>query len=109
MKFLTLLRFKPGIPPNPTMGIAINNAAKEWIKANLASKVLDCAYNVMPNHTGIYGMGITNANSLEEAFAQLASYPAYAITDFEVLPLTDVNQAIDKVTAVFQQMTAMMG
>ena len=108
MKFLTLLRFKPGIPPNPEMGIAVNNAVKEWIKGNLASKALDCAFNVMPNHSGIYGMCITNANSLEEAFAQLASYPAYAITDFEVLPLTDVNQAIDKVNAVFQQMAAMM-
>lgn len=108
MKFLTLLRFKPGLAPNPQMAIAVNNAVKEWIKANTTNKVLDCSYNVVPNHSGIYGMGITNASSMEEVFAQLASYPGYAITDFEVLPLSDVNQAIDKTTAVFQQMAAMM-
>jgi hypothetical protein len=77
------LRFKPGIPPNPKMGIAINNAVKEWIKANMAGKVLDCAYNVMPNHTGIYGMGITNANSLDEAFAQLTGYPPTRLRTFK--------------------------
>src|SRR5712692_9501198 len=96
MKFLTLLRFKPGgAPPAPQAVIAINNMAKDWIKAKLADKTLDCAYNVMPNHTNIYGIGITNADSLEKAFADLTSYPAYALTDFEVLPLSDVNKAVD--------------
>ncbi len=109
MKFLTLLRFKPGIPPDPKMAIAINNAVKEWVKANTANKVLDCAFNVIPNHTGIYGMGIANASSLEEVYAQLASYPAYPLTDFEVLPLSDVHAAINQTNAVFQKMAAMMG
>jgi hypothetical protein len=105
MKFLTLLRFKPGVPPDPKMILMINEGAKAWIKANLASGVLECAYNVLPSSQGYYGMGITNAASHEEAFKQLTTYPAFAITDFELYAIGDVIQAIDDVSAAVKAMT----
>src|SRR2546423_15359137 len=94
MKFLSLLKLKPGIPPDPKMILMINEGAKAWIKANLASGLLDCAYNVLPSPQGYYGMGITNASSHEEAYKQLTTYPGFAVTDFEVYALGDAIQAL---------------
>ncbi len=104
MKFLTLLKFKPAPPPDPKMVLAINEGAKAWIKANLASGTLDCAFNLMPNGEGYYGMGITNADSLEAAFQSLTTYPAYLMTDFVVYPLTDLNSAVDAVNGAVKMM-----
>ena len=105
MKYLTLLKFKPGPPPDPKLLIAINEGAKAWIKANLENGKLESAYNVIPNAAGYYGMGIVNSTSPEEIFALLATYPAYLVTDFEVYPLSDVYQAIDNVSDAIRKMT----
>ncbi|MBI5301949.1 MAG: hypothetical protein HY868_07415 [Chloroflexi bacterium] len=104
MKFLALLKWKPMPLGDPKMVIAINEAAKAWIKSNLSNGTLDCAYNVVPNAAGYYGTGTINANSLEEVQNALASYPAFAVTDFEVFPLSDVYQAIDATTNTFKRM-----
>ncbi len=104
MKFLILLKFKPIPPGDPKMAIAINDAAKAWIKAHLANGKLEYAYNVIPNAAGYYGMGISNSASLEEVQEVIASYPAYVITDFEVFALSDVYKAIDDVTAGLRKM-----
>ena len=105
MKFLTLLKQRPtGAPPDPKLAVIINEAAKAWINAELAAGRLDVAYNVLPNASGYYGMGIGNGSSLEAVFQQLTTYPAYLLTDFEVYPLTDVQQAIDDVSASFKKM-----
>ncbi len=109
MKFLTLVKFKPGIAPDPKMVIGINEAAKEWIKAHQANKTLDCIYNVVPNASGYYGMAVSNASSLEEANALLITYPGYFVSDFEVYPLSDVMQAIDDVSNSTRKMMSMMG
>ena len=104
MKFLTFLKWRPaGTPPDPKLAIALNDAAKAWIKAELAAGRLDMAYNVLPNSQGYYGMGVGNAESVEAAFQQLTTYPFYLMTDFEVYPLTDVQQAIDNVSGAFQK------
>ncbi len=105
MKFLTLLKFKPlPPPPDPNMTIGINEAVKAWIKAHLADGRLDCAYNVMPSTSNYYGLGISNAASLEELWQFLTTYPAFVITDFEIYPLTDVSRAIDDVNAATRKM-----
>jgi hypothetical protein len=103
MKFLTLLKFKP-LPPDPKMTLVINEGAKAWIKAHLSDGALDCAYNVLPNAPGYYGLGISNAASLEALFQLLTTYPAYAITDFEVYPLSEVYSAIDNVSDAVRKM-----
>ena len=105
MKFLTCLKFKPGLPPsNPKMLIAINEACKVWIKAKLEDGTLDCAYNVLPSTPNYYGTGILNASSLEEVWRVLSTYPGLPITDYEVYPLSNVYQAIDDVIAATQKM-----
>ena len=104
MKFLTLLKFKPGMPPgDPQMAIGMNEAVKGWIQASIASGKLDNAYNVMPSAQNYYGMGVGNANSLEEVFEFLTTYPGYLVTDFEVYPLTEVNAAIDNVNGALRK------
>src|SRR5512137_2695389 len=103
MKFLTLLKFKP-LPPDPKMTLAINEGAKAWIKAHLAEGRLGCAYNVLPNAPGYYGLGISNAASLEALWQDLTTYPAFAITDFEVYALSEVYSAIDNVSDAIRKM-----
>lgn len=105
MKFLTLLKLRPGgASPDPQMAVMLNEATKAWIEGELATGRLDMAYNVLPNQSGYYGMGIGNAPSLEAMFQQLTTYPAYLLNDFEVYPLSDVQQAIDEVSAAFKKM-----
>lgn len=104
MKFLVLLKWKPMPPGDPKMVIAINEGAKAWIKGNLASGTLDCAYNILPNAAGYYGTGTMNADSLEQVQAALAGYPAFVVTDFEVYPLSDVNKAIDNFSDAMRKM-----
>jgi hypothetical protein len=109
MKFLTLLKFKPGLQPDPKMVIAVNEAAKGWIKAQIAQGALESVFNVVPNAAGYYGMSISNASSLEAVTELLVSYPGYPMTDFEVYPLSDVYKAIDDVTAAVRKMMGAMG
>jgi hypothetical protein len=109
VKFLTMAKFKPGMAADPKMVVAINEAAKEWIKAHLADKSLDCLYNALPNASGYYGMAVSNASSIEEANALLLTYPGYFISDFEVYPLSDVMRVIDETTAATRKMMSMMG
>ncbi len=104
MKYLILLKLRQGGMPDPKILIGLNEASKEWIKAKIASGFLDCAYNVLPSAPGYYGMGISNANSHEEGFSELASYPFAAFTDFEVYPLSDVYRAIDDQITMFKRM-----
>jgi hypothetical protein len=103
MKFLTLLKFKP-LPPDPKMLVMINEGAKAWIKAHLAEGALDCAYNVLPSAPAYYGVGIVNAASLEALWKDLTTYPAFAITDFEVYALSEVYSAIDNVSDAVRKM-----
>ena len=103
MKFLTLLKFKP-LPPDPKMLLATNEGAKAWIKAHLSDGAADCAYNVLPNAPGYYGAGILNAASLEALWQLITTYPAFAITDFEVYPLSEVYSAIDNVSDAIRKM-----
>lgn len=105
MKFLVMAKWKVGIPQDPKMALGLNAMARQWIKANLSSKVLDCIYNVVPSSAGYYGMGIANHESLESLTANLASYPGFPVTDFEVYPLSDVMQALDSVDAAIKAMT----
>ena len=105
MKFLTLLKFKPLPLGDPKMIIAINEGTKAWIKGGIASGKLESAYNVIPNAAGYYGVGIGNFSSAEEAFAFIATYPGYLITDFELYPLSDVYQAVDDLSNAIRKMT----
>ena len=105
MKFLVLLKFKAGgPPPDPKMIIGLNEAVKGWIKGNLSAGKLDCAFNLMPNGEGYYGMGISNADSLEAAFHDLTTYPAFLASDIVVYPLTEVISAIDDTSGALRMM-----
>lgn len=105
MKFLSLAKWHPsGAAPDPKMILTINEATKAWIKAELAAGRLDVAYNILPSAGGYYGVAILNAASLEAAFQQLTTYPAYLMTDFELYPLTDLQRAIDEMSAALKKM-----
>jgi hypothetical protein len=45
-----------------------------------------------------------NAASLEALWQDLTTYPAFAITDFEVYPLSEVYNAIDNVSDAVRKM-----
>ena len=59
---------------------------------------------VLPNAPGYYGAGILNAASLEALWQLITTYPAFAITDFEVYPLSEVHSAIDNVSDAIRKM-----
>lgn len=103
MEYLTLLKQKPGQPPDPKVLIALYRASEEWVKANLADRKLDCAYNVIPNANGYYGVGIGNFDSHEDAYQFLATHPFAPFTAFEVYSLSEVQRAIDDVVTAVQK------
>jgi len=105
MKYLVLLKQRPVAGPlDPNMAIALNEATKAWIKAELAAGRIDSAYNVIPNTEGFVGAGICAADSPEALNRQLTSYPAVLTTEFVVYPLSEVNAAIDDYTGAFKRM-----
>ena len=102
MKFLILAKPLPGAP-RPENPVAVLQAGKEWINARLADGSVDCAYNVMGSKQGIGAVAIANADS-HEALAELVlSFPQYPFFDLEILPLSDINHAVEKTIALMQK------
>jgi muconolactone delta-isomerase len=97
MKYLvTVLSQTASLPPE--QGAKLVAAAKEWIQAGLDAGRVDCAYLFADNMLGI---AIHNADSHEELFERLLSYPLYRYFDFEVRPLCDWKRAMAAIEAAF--------
>jgi muconolactone delta-isomerase len=101
MKYLTIA--KPGTTPvPPEQGVGLWQAAKEWINARLADGRLDCHYVFAD--TG--GFAISNADSHEEVFDALLTFPLFAFFDWEVKALCDWSHSYDKIIEVYQQLAS---
>lgn len=97
MKFL--ITGHPGnVPIPPALGVALYQAAKEWVDARLADGSMDCHYVFAESG----GFAISNADSHEDLFAALQSYPLYGFLDWEVQALVDWDQAYDGFIQLFQ-------
>lgn len=98
MKFM--ITAHPGNVPIPAeLGAALYQAAKEWVNARLADGTMDCHYVFAESG----GFAISNANSHEELFAAIQSYPLYGFLDWEVQALVDWESAYDGFIEIFQQ------
>jgi muconolactone delta-isomerase len=92
MKFLILAKPRSLAPPlaNP---IAAYEAAREFLKAGLADGRIDCVYQFADGQRSVT---IGNADSAEELWEVLTSYPLYPFLELEVYPLVNVAHIFDK-------------
>ena len=91
MKFLimgTLARH--GLPLDRVLEIL--KASKEWHKQKMEDGTMDCFYNVLEGG----GFAIQNHDSPEDAYNSLFDYPGYVLYDWEIKPLVDNSQIIDR-------------
>jgi muconolactone delta-isomerase len=93
MKFLVLVKHREGTAPLEDP-VAARKAAREGIKAALADGRMDCAYQFA---SGRRAVSILNAESAEEVWERLTSYPLYSLQDYEVHPLVDVDYIFSRV------------
>ena len=102
MKYLIIA--KPGTTQIPIeQGAVLLQAGLSWIKAKLADGTLDFTYNVI----GGGGIAISNADSAEQILANLLEYPLYPFFTWEVTPLLDMEDSVDKYIAYYKQRASM--
>jgi hypothetical protein len=99
MKYLIVAE-RNTVPIPVDQGAALYQAAKAWINAHLADGRMDCSYVFAD--TG--GLAITNAESHEEVFDALLSYPLYAFFDWEVRALCDWSHSYDSIIELFERL-----
>ena len=99
MKYL--ITAKPGTTPIPQeQGAVLLQAGLDYINSQLADGKLDAAFNII----GGGGMGIGNADSFEEILGQLLEYPLYPFFSWEITPLLDLDESINKYIAFYKKM-----
>ena len=92
MKFLILVKHRKGATPleNP---VAARKATRAELKAGVADGRLDCVYQFADGRRGV---AIANEESAEAMWERLTSYPLYALQDYEVHPLVDVDFVFER-------------
>jgi hypothetical protein len=89
MKYLIMA--KPGGMPVPRERfVELYQAAQAWFRERLADGRMDCVYVF----ADAGGMAISNADTHDQVFAELISYPLYGNFVWEVQPLCDWDAAI---------------
>ena len=73
--------------------VAARKAAREEIKASLADGRNDCVYQFADGRRAV---AIANAESAEAIWERLTSYSLYALQDYEVHPLVDVDFVFER-------------
>ena len=102
MKYLIIA--KPGTRQIPVeQGAALLQAGFSWIKAKLADGMLDFTYNTFEGG----GIGVGNADSHEQILADILEYPLYPFFTWEVTPLLDMEDSVDKYIAYYKQRASM--
>ena len=84
MKFLIMATPLP-IPIPPEQGAELYQAASDWIAARVGDGRIDCTYIFIAGG----GFAITNAETHEQVFDELLSYPLYRFFGWEVEPLCE--------------------
>mgnify|MGYP001819831718 FL=1 len=96
MKFLVMATPLP-IPIPPEQGADLYQAARAWIAERLGDGRIDCAYIFVDGG----GLAISNAETHEQVFDELLSYPLYRFFGWEVKPLCDVEHTFGTVIEGF--------
>ena len=91
MKFLVTVTPRQVAPMPPGAIAEVLSAQRGWLKQKLEDGTLDCAYGFI----GGGGVGVANADSIEEMHALLVQSPGFPIGDNEVRPLGDFNETIE--------------
>ena len=97
MKYLATAMPGP-TPVPPERALDLYKAAGEWIRASLEAGRLDCMYTFAEGG----GMGIGNAQSHEEVYEMLISYPMYGFFRWEVKPLCDWDRVFTAIEGAFR-------
>ena len=82
MKFLVTVTPRQVAPMPPGAIAEVLSAQRDWLTQKLEDGTLDCAYGFI----GGGGVGIANADSIEEMHALLVQSPGFPIGDNEVRP-----------------------
>ena len=90
MKFLVWAKPLPGAPAFEDPLTAFR-AAQKYLESNLKSGKLDCAFQTM----GGGGIAIANADSAEELWQDLLSYPLSSRLTYHVEPVADAIKALE--------------
>ena len=104
MKFLVMPIQKQTLPPE--MGLALIEATIQWKDQVKRSGKFDAIYSIAGQPGGL---GIVNVDSLEELNDRIAEYPMTPFCDVQVLPLSDVDQAMAKQHELLKKMAASKG
>ena len=90
MKFLVIAR-PNAASQSPATSEALK-ASYQYFKTRLENGTLDCAYSFVP----FGGMGIANADTPEQLWAEISGYPLVTGFDWEVQPLADILFVLEK-------------
>ena len=91
MKFLVYGKLaRHGLPLKRVLPIL--KASKEWHEQKIKDGTIECLYNVIEGG----GFAIQNHESAEDAYNSLFDYPGYLLYDWEITPLVDNKQIMDK-------------
>ena len=88
----------------PKMGAALMNAAKIWIEAKVADGSFDSVYLFF----GGGGFTVGNSDSHEQMLADMLEYPLYPFFVWEVQPLLEVSESMDKYAGFYEKLASMM-
>ena len=100
MKFLVLSRPRTDAPV-PRDALTLYQTAEEWLDSALKSGQIDCVYQ----RVGGGGVAIVNADTAEELWEGIASYPLTAQLEFQVEPLVDVRYAFNRVNEMLTRIS----
>jgi hypothetical protein len=87
MKFLTIVR--PGPMPPPADAI---RASQDWINEKLDDGTFECVYSFIEGG----GFSVGTADSLEEQMDLMQDYPMAPFVQYEVHPLTEVDEGFER-------------
>lgn len=104
MRFLILTTSREALP-SPQMAMPLIEAMRQWLSEQRDSGriVVDFGFAGKPG-----GGAIVEFSSHEELDQAMAGFPFMQVSDVQVLPITDLDSALDSAQAAFEKMTEMM-
>ncbi|GAI77463.1 unnamed protein product [marine sediment metagenome] len=103
MKYLISAVPGPNSIP-PKHGEALLNAAKAWIEAKIADGSFESAYLFF----GGGGIAIGISESHGQILTNLLEYPLYPFFDWDVKPVLELSESMDKYAGFYKRMAGMM-
>lgn len=91
MKFLVLTTPKHELPEDEAH-LDLYREAREYIESYMQSGMLDCLYQRLTGG----GVLIAKADTAEQLWEALTSYPMYAYFDWHIEPLVDIFYAFER-------------